>query len=276
MLNPAEILKWTVTLGGKQNFLGAPWIRRVLERTPPHKRKERALWLLWLSPHYFHKRNAPPFDRMSNDEYRHAFFRENGTYRQMIYDKIFANMDLGKTVMDYGCGPGSFAIALAKNVEKVIACDISPGTIACARILNAADNLTYTTSDDEGLALVPEHSIDTLISLNMVQHLGVGIYHDVLGKMGRLVKPGGKLILHIQLDDPAWRSEEEWLADRSIKGKLKYRYGIHCFSLTAEQHTAMAGEHGFENIEIRPVSFFTDHVFDDIGEQHIMTATRKL
>jgi len=274
MLSVGEVLKWTITLGGKQNFLGSPWVRYVLSRTPESKKRSRALWLLSLSPHYFHLRNAPEYANLSQAEYIEAFWATGRQWRRKIYDEIFADIDLGRVVMDYGCGPGLFASVLAENSEKVYACDISPGTIACAQVLNPADNLEYTTADEAGLQQVPDGGVDSVISLNMVQHLGVQTYDRVLGYMSRKLRPGGKLILHIQLTDPGWRSEAEWLADRSIKGRLKYRFGIHCFSLAAEKHEEMAARHGFTDISIKPVAEYTDHWFDDIGAQHILMARK--
>ena len=274
MISLTEVLKWTITLGGTQNFLGAPWVRRVLERTPDERKRARALWLLSLSPHYFHLRNAPEYAGLSPSEYREAFWKTGEISRRKIYDEIFAEMDLGHVVMDYGCGMGLFAKVVAENVDTVYACDVSPGTIACAKIVNPVDNLVYVVADEDGLKAVPDASVDTVISLNMVHHLAAATYERVLGFMARKIKPGGRLILHIQLPAPGWKTEEEWRADRSIRGRLKLRYGIHCFSLAAEKHEEMATKAGFTDISIRPVSDYTSHRFDDIGDQHILTATK--
>ena len=274
MISFSEVFRWTITLGGKQNFLSAPWVTALLDRTPESKRRARILWLLSLGPHYFHLRDAPEYAGMSEAEYREAFFETGRQSRKKIYDEIFADMELGKVVMDYGCGMGLFARVLAQNVDKVYGADISKGAIAGAKILNPADNLEYVIADAEGLKAVPDAGVDTMISLNMVHHLAVNVYDHVLGNMARKLKPGGRLILHIQCTDPGWRTEEEWLADTSLRGRLKYRFGIHCFSLPEERHTEMVAKHGFKDISIKPVSSFTDHYFDDIGNQHILIATK--
>lgn len=274
MISISDVFKWTITLGGKQNFLSAPWVTALLRRTPESRRRARALWLLSLSPHYFFLRNAPEYAGMTEAEYREAFFETGRKSRQKIFDEIFADMQLGPVAMDYGCGTGLFARILARNVEKVYACDISKGAIAAARVLNPADNLEYLTADEDGLPSVPDHSIDTLISLNMIQHLTVPTYDRVLKNMASKVKPGGKAILHIQCLDPRWKTEAEWLADRSIRGQLKYKFGLHCFSLAEETHKEMVAKHGFRDITVAPVSSFTDHYFDDIGDQHILIGSK--
>jgi SAM-dependent methyltransferase len=275
MISVTEVLKWTITLGGTQNFLGARWVRRVLERTPEDRKRARALWLLSLSPHYFHLRNAPEYAELSESEYREAYWEAGYVSRRKIYDEIFAGMELGRVVMDYGCGGGFFARALAENVDTVYACDVSPGTIACAKVVSPSDNIVYVVADREGLKAVPDAGVDTIISLNMVHHLTAATYERVLRFMAQKIRPGGRLILHIQLPAAGWKTEEEWRADRSIRGRLKLRFGIHCFSLAAEKHEEMVTKAGFTDISIRPVSDYTSHKFDDIGDQHILTAITK-
>jgi len=211
---------------------------------------------------------------MSDTEYRRHFFEESRSSREKIHDELFENMDLGKVVVDYGCGPGYLARVLARKAEKVFACDISSGTIACAGVINPADNLVYVTADEKGLTAVPDGSVDSVISINMVQHLKVAAYRKVLSFMSRMLKPGGKLVMHIQLSDPEWKTEEEWRSDKSVKGRMKYEFGIHCFSLSEEMHKSLVAEYGFEEIIVKPVASFTEHRFADIGDQHMLTATR--
>jgi len=269
-----SLVKWGLTLGsGSQNFLGAPWIERSLDKTPAENRRAKALHILSLSPHYFIDGDNPAYAGMSKEQYLDAAFDVYKTSREKLMDQLLAGrLNADDVVLDYGCGPGFLARAVAANVKKVYAADISSGALACARILNPGENLEYISATDEGLAAVADGSIDAVISFAVIQHIGDAIYDLILANCMRKLKPGGRVILGIQLLEPGWKTEAEWLNDRSIKGRLKFKYGLHCFGRTPEEHLAMAAKHGFVDGRIESVADVVAEKFDDICSQHLMTA----
>ena len=131
-----DVIKWGATLGsGEQNFLGARWIQTLLKRAPEAKRREYALKILSLSPHYFLDADDPKYNGYSRQRYLDEAFRTGRAGRQRIYDEILKDrLSPDYIVIDYGCGPGFLARVLAQNVKQVYAFDISPGVLACARI----------------------------------------------------------------------------------------------------------------------------------------------
>ncbi len=270
-----NVLKWGVTLGpGPQNFLGARWVRTLLRLTPAHKKTQRALQILSLSPHYFLNRNEPGYAEMSFNDYLRAVFELNRRSRERIADEILAGRFYeDDAVLDYGCGPGFLARALAPKVRKVFAHDISTGALACARILNPADNLEYV-----GLAefedKVPDASIDLAVSFALVQHLTDAVYETVIGNCFRKLKPGGRLLLHVQITEPGWRTEQEWRNDTSLGGRIKMRYGLNCFSRAEDEHLDIVECEGFEGIEITPITEMVADEFDDVCRQHLLTAVK--
>jgi cyclopropane fatty-acyl-phospholipid synthase-like methyltransferase len=108
----------------------------------------------------------------------------------------------------------------------------------------------------------------------MVQHLSDEVFAGVLKNCYRKLKSGGRLILHIQLTDNEWRTEDEWRADTSIKGKLKYKYGLHCFGRTEERHREMVKKAGFEDIVVREIGEYVPEEFDDVCSQSLLTARK--
>lgn len=272
-----NIVKWGATLGKEpQNFLGASWIQTALRRIPSSKKRIWALRILSLSPHYFINTDQPEFEGMNNDQYLETAFQIATDSRHKIYEHIlkpYLSEDFA--VLDYGCGPGFLAKAVAAHVRSVHALDISSGVLACARILNAAPNIEYVRSDEKGLKSITNESIDAIYSFAVAQHLTDEILAMVLENCRQKLKSGGLLVLHIQLRHEGWRTEEEWKSDQTVQGKIKYRYGLHCFWRTEEKYLEMIAEHGFEQAKIEPVKELISEDFDDIYHQHLLTARKK-
>ena len=271
-----DVIKWGATLGsGEQNFLGARWIQTLLKRAPEAKRREYALKILSLSPHYFLDADDPKYNGYSRQRYLDEAFRTGREGRQRIYDEILKDrLSPDYIVIDYGCGPGFLARVLAQNVKHVYAFDISPGVLACARILNDEPNLEYVVADKNGFAAVADNSVDAVVSIAMVQHLSDEIFDLVLDKCARKLRLGGKLIMHVHLLEDGWKSEDEWKADTLVKGKIKYKYGLHCFGRTANELTAKVSSHGFAEIDIQPIAQMVSEKFDDICSEHLLTAVK--
>jgi SAM-dependent methyltransferase len=271
-----NLMKWGLTLGKQpQTFLGAKWIPPFLKRVPESKKRIWALRILSLSPHYFIKPDDPKYRGMSNKQYLETVFQDCAESRVKIYEGILKkHLNENQTVLDYGCGPGFLAKVVAPNVKKIYACDISTGALACARIVNAATNLEYVVADEEGLKSIPDESVDVVFSFALIQHLTDEVFEIVLENFRKKLKPNGLLLLHIQLEDDIWKTEEKWKSDKSVQGKIKYRYGLHCFGRTKEAHVEMVTKHQFAEIQIESVASMIDENFDDVYSQHILTARK--
>ena len=273
----SNLAKWGLTLGKEpQTFLGAKWIQTFLKKTPESKKRIWALRILSLSPHYFINPDKPEYQNLSQNEYLETVFNDSLLSRVKIYEYILKNhLDENQVVLDYGCGPGFLARVVAENVNKIYACDISTGALACARILNPAPNLEYVVADEAGMNGIPNKSIDVVFSFAMIQHISDEVFELVLENCRKKLKPGGKLILHIQLLDSDWRTEDQWKSDTSVRGRIKYRYGLHCFGRTKESHIKFVRKHGFKNIDITNIANLTPEDFDDICSQSLLTAIKE-
>jgi len=110
-------------------------------------------------------------------------------------------------VIDYGCGPGYMARAVAPLVASVEAVDLSPGALACARILNSAPNIVYETVTDFGQR---DLSADMAYSFAVVQHLTDEQVRIALSLLHRRLRSNGHLILHFARPDNGFKTASEW------------------------------------------------------------------
>jgi len=79
----------------------------------------------------------------------------------------------GATVLEYGCGPGTYSFQLAKVAKRVIGIDISEVAIAQARQRAAAAGVTNTefhVMDAEALTF-PEATFDLVVGRAILHHL---------------------------------------------------------------------------------------------------------
>jgi SAM-dependent methyltransferase len=272
-----NLLKWGLILGKEpQNFLGASWIPGFLNLVPKGNKRKWALRILGLSPHYFFDRDNPKYAGMTSDEFLETSFDINSKSRVEIYEKVLKrHLRPDFTVLEYGCGPGFVAKAVSPYVDKVFACDISVGALACAGIVNKGENIEYILADENGLSGIGDSSLDSVYSFAVIQHLTDEVFEIVLDNCHQKLKNGATIVFHIQLQDKVWKTEEEWKSDESVTGKLKYKYGLHCFGRTRELHRKLVEKHGFGEVEFESLKDLGNHNSSDEDSQYLMTAVKK-
>jgi ubiquinone/menaquinone biosynthesis C-methylase UbiE len=112
-------------------------------------------------------------------------------------EKELAKLDIvtGQTVLDYGCGIGSFTLPLARLVGdggRVYALDIEPSAVERVRKLAQREGITnietILSDSDTGL---PDRSVDLALFIGVLPHLQDA--GPVLVELHRVLKPGGML-----------------------------------------------------------------------------------
>lgn len=250
------------TWGGSQNFLGAPWVEHLVAKSPTQIRKRVALRLLSLSPHYFY------------DSDIRAEAERNRQSRQALADAlIMPHLSTTARVLDYGCGPGFMAYAVAQRVDHVYAIDISSGVLACARTLNGRPNITYLRPDE---LRQRREAVDLAYSFAVVQHLRTERLIEMLGLLAGILRPDGVLLLHFAVPgQEGWRTEVDWIADRSAVGRARLHYGLNCFGRSVDEMESLVTANGFADVVVRSLSgSITVPGGDDITQQHWLTARR--
>lgn len=257
----SDVLISLATRDGSQNFLGARWVEWAVSNTPATARERVALRVLSLSPHYFYDR-----DLISEAD-------RNRRSRQILCDELIApHLTPDSRVVDYGCGPGYLAAAVARQVAHVNAIDISRGALACARVLNGLPNITYQTPEEFRAS---GDSIDVAYSFAVVQHLRTDVLASVLALLAWTLRPGGVLLLHFAVTgERGYRTEGQWLSDGSLVGHAKIRYGLNCFGRSEAEMVDLVTRSGFTNAVTSPLKGYIAIPGDDIPNQHLLTARR--
>lgn len=258
----AKVAVTLATWGGGQNFLGARWVERLLDRSPACFKEDLALRLLSLSPHYFFSRDI----RVEAERNRHS--------RTVLVDALVVPyLTPSARVLDYGCGPGYMAHATARRVDHVDAVDVSAGALACAKVLNGRPNITYLKPDE----LKRRPQVDLAYSYAVFQHLSHESLTRALHLIAGQIRPDGVLLLHFAVPgQQGWRTEAEWREDRSLAGRMKLRYGLNCFGRTVAEMEELIFRGGFTDITTRPLDgTITVPGDDDIVHQHLLTARRR-
>jgi len=261
-----QLLKSVLTMSNQtsQNFLGAGWVPALIEKSPPRYRESLALRVLSLSPHYFFDSKirfwmpAPVIRREA---------RRNSSSRSQLVDEIIRPyISPADTVVDYGCGAGYMAFHMARFARRVIGCDISDGALACARVLNGAQNIEYL--NPRQLA-EQQPTADLVYSIAMAQHMMDSALSEILRFIRRLLRPRGTLLMHVVVNGQGWRSESESVNDKSLRGRLRLKCGLNCFSRSPDQVLGLARDAGFSGCRLMPMAQITQ-VDDDVARQHLL------
>ena len=258
-----------------QSFIGAKWLCRMLTFCPKSLKRSLALRILAVSPHYFFKKINSEYNMMSRVEFLEAEYNRLKVSRRKIYDQILKpHLSNNMTVMDYGCGPGFLAEVVSGAVSEVIAVDISHAVLQCAEIISQHQNIKYLHTDQLS-EYVKDSSVDVIYSFAVVQHLTAEALENLLAQCFKKLTPEGKMLLQVQLNTPGWTTEEEWKLDRSLRGRIKIIYGLHCFSRSIEFFEEVFKKFGFEIKNIQNIESLVKEVFDDVCKQDLITAVKQ-
>lgn len=264
----------TAASGGSQNFLGAPWVAGSLKIAPRGWKRPMALRFLAASPHYFYRNQTN--ERISTHDFLESEYNRNLESRRLIIDGLIASYAQPELVcLDYGCGPGFLALAAAPRVARVIACDISAGVLACAAAINCAPNIEYRAVLPNGKIPAKDESVDLVYSFAVIQHVTDEVFGSILGEFHRVMKPGARAVCHVVLEAEGWKSEREWRTDRSLKGRLKWEVGLHCFSRSREALQEMIAKADLKLLQIVSIADLGVRLAgDDVERQHLCVFAR--
>jgi ubiquinone/menaquinone biosynthesis C-methylase UbiE len=133
-----------------------------------------------------------------------------------------AGLKVGESVLDVGCGTGTLAIAAKSHVGfagKVYGVDVSPEMIARARkkAKKAAADIAFENAFVENLPF-PDATFDVVLSTTMLHHLPDTARRQCLREVGRVLKPGGRL-LAVDFGGPV-SERRSWVAKLHRLGRI--------------------------------------------------------
>jgi len=124
-------------------------------------------------------------------------FEKNLNLRIDAYKKIFP---ANGNIVDIGCGVGLDSIALAKNGHAITAFDISPQMIGMVKVNSEKYDVKIETGVFSFSAIPKTYfgKFDNVVSVgNTIAHLTKKELLSGFKKIYALLKPGGKVFLHI-------------------------------------------------------------------------------
>lgn len=258
----------------EQNFLGNASIPFLLKICPKKHRRNLALRLLGISPHYFIYQWSTKYDQtLSRREILELEYKRNLASRKEICEKLLRqHMRPHMTVLDFGCGPGYLAKEVSKYVKKVLAIDISCGVIACAKELNNDDNVQYLTSLRDSPYLVDGACVDLVYSFAVVQHLSDELFEEMLKDIFYLVKPQGRVICHVAIDDGSQPGIEQ-KKSLHIEKFIRDRYALRMVRRPVKNIIKKIMTAGFKDPSVLEIKQLAE-IEDTIAKQHLFVFSK--
>ncbi|HKV89375.1 MAG TPA: class I SAM-dependent methyltransferase [Candidatus Dormibacteraeota bacterium] len=122
----------------------------------------------------------------------------------------------GGVVLDFGCGIGRLTGWLADSAAFVVGVEITPEMLAVARHRTQAENVGWVLFDGERLPLC-HSSIDQAVSVYVLQHvLEPPRLATLATEFGRVIRPGGRLVLVEQVRQAGQRLVNRFLQQRPV------------------------------------------------------------
>jgi SAM-dependent methyltransferase len=102
---------------------------------------------------------------------------------------LSSHLKPGMTVLELGCGTGSFTLELARSGADVVAIDVSPELLEIANANCSAPNVRYQIQNAYALSY-SERVFDSVVGSSVLHHLEI---KEALQEIYRVLKPGGAI-----------------------------------------------------------------------------------
>lgn|GEM_PF-4722886 len=148
--------------------------------------------------------NLARFDEAARDR----FFEKGQAQIAGVAERLEAQTGFtlqGRTVLDYGCGAGRTALALAERCEHVYGLDVSPATLNEADLNAKRLNLSNTEWLEAGRLAELEGKYDLVVSFFVFQHIRMRVGERIFATLVRGLRPGGAGVIHVTLLFPRFQ-----------------------------------------------------------------------
>jgi len=124
-----------------------------------------------------------------------------------LLDRFSRRVDKTGPVCEIGCGPGHVARYLHQRGVKVFGCDLSSKMVEQARLLNPG--LEFHRGDMMALEMA-DHTLAGIVAFYSIIHIPRAKVVQALHELGRVLRPGGLLLLAFHLGEGMLHRDEWW------------------------------------------------------------------
>jgi ubiquinone/menaquinone biosynthesis C-methylase UbiE len=155
----------------------------------------------------------------------------------------------GRTILDVGCGYGELAVALWERGARVSGIDASAAMIATARqrSLRQGADITFAVGTAERLPFAPA-TFDRVVAVTVLCFVDDAA--SVFGEIGRVLRPGGRLVIG---ELGRWST---WAAERRLRGWLGHPVWRRARIRTADELRDLVGKAGLTVEGLRGAIFY--------------------
>lgn len=164
------------------------------------------------------------------------------TLRRALEDHVWS----GSSILEVGCGPGTWTDECLRFAGRLTLLDISTSMLreASARY-RGDDRVSVVCGDFTSGAVDRPRSFDAIVTVRAFEYMDPK--SGVIRRIGRLLKPGGVLVLVTK--NPAWRDAK---ADKGFDDENGE--GIHSDWISWSELGDLVGEHGMTVEGVRPAA----------------------
>lgn len=159
-----------------------------------------------------------------------------------------AQLQAGKSVLEYGCGTGIYSRKLALTGASITSIDISPDLLKKAASLSTDfTNIEYLEADAMHTGF-ENNSFDAVVGVSVLHHLEFDL---AFKEIFRVLKPGGVMAF----SEPNYLNPHIWLERSSPKMRKKFHVSPDESAFIRYKLKEQLKEHGFETVKVTPFDF---------------------
>ena len=163
--------------------------------------------------------------------------------RTLVLDWLWRALDLqpGKRLLDVTCGPGLYAVELARRGCEVVGVDFGPAAIAHARDLarsqGVSDRCTFIESDARDMDFGQAEFDAALFIYGQLAVFKREEAQDLLTRVAQALKPGDKLVVELLDQNKVDKADTTWwfTDDKGLWGEKPFLHLGERFWNEAEQ-----------------------------------------
>jgi ubiquinone/menaquinone biosynthesis C-methylase UbiE len=151
--------------------------------------------------------------------------KRNRFARQRIRNVFTLLADVsGRTLLDLGCGMGTFTLEAAQRGARAIGFDMMPAALSAAQRVGSEEKVGAARFVLADVARLPVRSsaADVVLAADLTEHLDEDTLNRMLGESKRVLRAGGRLVLYT----PEAAHIFERLRDRGVMKQDPSHIGI--------------------------------------------------